>query len=734
MSLKRGKMIDSKDPRIEELFRKHGAKIEQQMNSFGSVSSESSPNFSREYSTFKQEMAPEFTSYERWCNGLGSIFHLNLSEKDEKKIKRNIEIAHLDIQPWQAFGLGFTSFLIVFFLGLLVSFSISLISGDILGGFPISLFILIIFSALFLFYFVSNYPARLANKWRLKASSQMVPAILYVVVYMRHTPNMEKAIAFASQNLEDPLALDFKKIFYDVQIGKFSSMKESLDNYLGTWRDYAPFFVESFQLIEGSLFEPDNSRRIASLEKALQVILDGVHDKMLKFVQEVKAPLQNTYMFTVVLPVLGIALLPMASAMLGGVVKWSHVFVLYTIIFPFLAFYLTDKIMVLRPGGHGESSLLEKSPFYSSYKSREHYAGAFLVCLPLILIGLIPFLFQIPSLTGAFGLKSDYSFSEIGLGFLGEGMIFDFKQGASGINGPFGAGALFLSLFIPLGIALFFSLAYLSKTKGLIEEREKTKELEAEFNNSLFQLGNRIGNGTPPELVFGKMAESSKGLVTEEFFKLVNYNVMQMGMSVEKAIFDSKTGAILHYPSNLIATSMKILVESSKKGLGIAAVSLTSISEYVKNIQKITSRLKDVLAEVVSEMKSNMTFLAPLLSGVVVGLAAMISTILTKLGETTGGDANVAGLGSLGIDTFFKVADMVPPYFLQISIGIYLIEIIFILTTALVTVDSGEDKLERTNKIGKNLFGGIIFYFFASLIAIIALFILSTFVLGGIAS
>jgi len=722
------------DPRIKEIFKKHGAKIEQRMNSFNSSdnSSNNSSNFSREYSKFKQEMAPEFSKYERWCNGLGSVFRLKLSKKDEEKIKRQLEIAHLDIEPWQSFGLGFMAFLIVFLFGLFFSVSFALIKGDIFSQFPVSLFVIILISGLFLFYFVSNYPTRLATKWRLKASSQMVPAILYTVVYMRHTPNLEKAIAFAADNLQAPLALDFKKIFYDVQIGKFSSMKESLDNYLGTWRDYAPFFIESFQLIEGSLFEPDNSRRITSLEKALQVILDGVHDKMLKFVQEVKSPLQNTYMFTVVLPVLGIALLPMASAMLGGAIRWTHVFFLYVLIFPFLAFYLTDKIMVLRPGGHGESSLLEKNPFYARYKSNDHYVKAFLICFPLIILGLLPLIFQYTSLPDILGLQKDYTFSELGLGGdLGKEKIFDFKSVEGGLNGPFGAGALFLSLFIPLGIALFFSIAYKGKTKGLIEEREKTKDLEAEFNNSLFQLGNRIGNGTPPEIVFGRIAESSKGLITEEFFKLVNYNIMQMGMSVEKAIFDSKTGAILHYPSSLIATSMKILVESSKKGLGIAAVSLTSISEYIKNIQKITSRLKDILAEVVSEMKSNMTFLAPLLSGVVVGLAAMISTILSKLGETTSGAAsNVAGISS--VNTFFQVADMIPPYFLQISIGIYLVEIIFILTTALVMVDSGEDKLERTSKIGKNLFGGIFFYFFASLVAILALSLLSILVLGGI--
>ena len=174
-------------------------------------------------------------------------------------------------------------------------------------------------------------------------------------------------------------------------------------------------------------------------------------------------------------------------------------------------------------------------------------------------------------------------------------------------------------------------MSFRARTKELIIEREKTKQLEGEFNNSLFQLGNRIGTGVPPELVFGKVAESSKGLRTEEFFKRVNYNIRQMGMSVEKAIFDPRRGAIIYYPSDLIATSMRILVESAKKGSKIAAISMMSISEYIRNIQKITSRLRDMLAEVISDMRSNMSFLAPLLSGVVVGLAAMITSILKRL-------------------------------------------------------------------------------------------------------
>ena len=376
--------------------------------------------------------------------------------------------------------------------------------------------------------------------------------------------------------------------------------------------------------------------------------------------------------------------------------------------------------MLNRPGGYGETELLEKNPLYYKYKDNKPYLIAGLICLPLIIIGLLP-LFSL-----YFGFPADFNLNLMGI--FGQGGFFDFKNNV----GPFGVGALLLSLMIPLAIALFFSIAYKYKTKEVIIYRQNTKQLESEFNSTLFQLGNRLGNGMPPELAFGKIAELSKNLKTADFFARVNYNIRQNGMSAEKAIFDKSRGAIIYYPSQLIATSMRILIESSKKGLKVAAVSLMSISEYMKNIQKINIRLKDMLAEVISDMKSNMTFLAPLLSGVVVGLAAMIVSILSKLelDKLKGVEPFAAGNieNILGI---FELTKMIPPYFLQIIVGIYIIEVIFILTKTLVTVDVGEDKLELTNQTGKNLTRGILLYTIVSLVTIISLSLLSSLVLGG---
>ena len=713
---------------VEEILRKYGSKIESQIKT---SSANEGLDYSQAYIKFKEEMSPEVSRYERWAKSLGNVIKLKVSEKDSLKIKKFLDIAHLDLEPWQPLTLSAMAFLGGLLLGVLISLAVFFLRG--FTGFPVLFFFLSIMFSSFVFYFVKGYPERLANSWRLKASSQMVPAILYLVVYMRHTPNLERAVEFASEHLEYPLALDFKKVFYDVQIGRFSSIKESLDNYLETWRDYSVEFIESFHLIESSLFEPDNSRRILTLEKSLEVVLDGVYDKMLRFTHNVKSPLTNVYMLGVVLPTLGLALLPLATAMLGGLLNWVHIFILFNLIIPFFVFYLTDKVLFLRPGGHGESSLLERNPLYPRYKSNAPYFKAFFMVLPFFVIGLIPFIFQYTPFPELLGLQKDYTFSQLGFGFFGDEKIFGFVETSSGTAGPLGVVALLLSMFIPLGLALFFALSFNEKTKELIIEREKTNQLEAEFNNSLFQLGNRIGNGVPPEIAFGKIAESSKGLMTEDFFRRVNYNIRQMGMSVERAIFDPNRGAAIYYPSDLISTSMKILVEASKKGLQIAALSLMSISEYVKNIQKITSRLKDLLAEVVSDMKSNMSFLAPLLSGVVVGLAAMITSILTRLKINELGGEGAETFGNLGnIINIFDVTAMIPPYFLQIIIGLYLVQIVFILTRTLVTIDSGEDRLERANKTGKNLMSAIIFYFITSFLAVTMLFVLTSIVVGGL--
>lgn len=733
------------DKKVDEILQKYSQKIEKEIKGYESINPQIIPgsnnlgdvrevSVSKDYSQFKSDMMPELSRYEKWVKSLGSFIKIKLSVKDEIKISKQLSAAHLDLIPGEVIGLAMISFLLVFFIGILISIAVWLLGSP----FPTLFLFLILITSFFLFYYFYSMPGRLAIKWRLKAGSQMVPAVLYTVIYMKHTSNLERAISFVGQHIDAPLSLDFRKVLWDVETGKFSSIKDSLDTYLDSWRETNMEFVESFHLIESSLYEPDENRRIEILERALRVILDGVHEKMLKYTYTIKAPLTNLYMLGIVLPTLGLALLPLASTLLNGMINWIHVFVLFNLIIPFLVFYLTLQIMLKRPGGYGETTLLEKNPFYYKYKSNAPYWKAFWICFPFLLLGLVPLIMGYTPIPEWIGIKSDYALADLGLGIFGNGNLFGFEEVNGVIIGPFGFFSLLLSLFIPFSIAMFFALSFSLKTKELIKSRDETKDLEKEFNSSLFILGNRLGDGIPAEIAFAKVAESAKGQKTEKFFQIVNTNIQSMGMSLEEAIFNPKRGALVYYPSNLIATSMRILIQSVKKGLKVAAQSLMSISEYVRDIQKINERLRDLLADVVSDMRSNMTFLAPLLAGIVVGLASMITGILGNLEgliKLSGGDSSGIGFnlgGIVGEGGLFSIQNMIPPYFMQIAIGLYIVQIIFVLTGTLVTIDAGEDKLKKTNETGKNLMKGIVLYLITAFISVIALSLLASVALSGL--
>ncbi|MEK6872996.1 MAG: hypothetical protein AABW90_03210 [Nanoarchaeota archaeon] len=710
----------------KEVLEKYSRKIEQEVSSENRKLDIS--EISQEYRIFKRDMMPDFSRYERWVRSLGTKIRVKISPKEDIKFRQQLVAAHIDLEPTEVVGFAVITSLLLFFLGVLASIAIWFINES----FPAFFLFLILIVSMFLFYYFYSMPNRLAVRWRLKASSQMVPAVLYTVIYMKHTSNLERAISFVAQQIEPPLALDFKKVIWDVETGKFSNIKDSIDNYLDFWKDYNIEFVESFHLIESSLYEPDNSRRIQILERALRVILDGVYERMLKYTHSIKSPLTNIYMLGIVLPTLGLALLPLASTLLGGAVRPHHIFVFFNLIIPFFVFYLVSQVMLKRPGGYGETDLLENNPYYYEYNSKKPYLIALLIAVPIFLIGILPLIFGYTPIPQWLGLNNDFD-NPSWLRFLGA-KSFDFIDISRGKVGPFGTFALLLSLLVPFSVSIFFMIAFSMKTKNLIKARTQTEDLENEFNSSLFTLGNRLGDGIPAEVAFAKVAESMKGQKTADFFRIVNVNVRSMGMSLESAIFDQRRGALVYYPSNLISTSMKILIESVKKGLKVAAESLMSISEYVRNIQKINERLRDLLADVVSDMRSNMTFLAPLLAGIVVGLAAMITGILSQLKiltELKGGD--ITGLGNLAnITRLFNVENMISPYHMQLAIGIYIIEIIFILTGALVTIDSGEDRLRRTYEVSRSLLKGGLLYLITAFFSILALSLLASVALQGV--
>ncbi|MEK6907583.1 MAG: hypothetical protein AABW45_03575 [Nanoarchaeota archaeon] len=706
------------DDDVKRILDKYKGKIKENIDTVEDY--EPSETFSQEYKTFREEsLSATLSAYENLCNNVGTVVSIKPKEDDRKKLEDSIEAVHLEITPEKAAGFAVFISLIMIIFSLILAGALYFSSGDFSTALVLPM-ILIMVSVL-LIKPLTNIPNYIAAKYRLRASNQMVLCILYIVMYMRHTSNLEHAVKFSSDHIGNPLALDLRKVFWDIETGKYSNIKESLNVYLTKWRSYNLEFVESFHLIQGSLLESSDDRRVTLLEKALEVILSGTYEKMLHYAQELQNPITMLHMLGVILPILGLVILPLFGSLVQGLgsTKIIFLFLIYNIVLPITVYVIGINVLSKRPTGYSESDLIKENPELAKYKNilinignREVQINpfwiSFLIFALVSSISVIPILFSILNLqdTKFMGLNFiDYKI-ENGLPCTAQ---------AQACYGPFGVGAVLLSLALPLGIALGLGTYYKLRTRKLIKIRNETKKLELEFAGSLFQLGNRIGDGIPVEAAFGDVARNMEGTPTGDFFRRVAINIQKLGMSTKEAIFNKQNGAIWFYPSSLIESSMKVLLESSRKGPLVVSKALVSISLYIDKIHQVNERLKDLLSEIISSMKSQISFLTPVISGIVVGISTMIVTILGKLTEqltqTTQLNQGEAGFGGLGaISGLFEIKNIIPSYYLQLIIGLYLVEIVIILTILSNGIENGADSLNEEYYLGSNLYKSSITY------------------------
>lgn len=657
---------------------------------------------SREYLQFKKEMLPGHMSwYEKGCNFSEKILKMKPKKAKVAALQESIDICHLNITPT-----GAASFAVLIPIAVIL---IGLVQFIITGSLFFTMFL--IFSGLVLMIPLQKYPSLLANGWRMKASNQMVLSVFYVVTYMRHTSNLELAIEFASDHLAPPLSLDLKKVVWNVETEKYESVKESLDMYLETWRKWNLEFIEAFHLIEGSLFEGSEDRRLAMLDKSLDVILDETYEKMLHYAHNLKSPITMLHMMGVILPILGLVILPLVVSFMEGV-SWYHIAVLYNIIFPVGVYWLGKNILSTRPTGYGDTDASETNPELKKYRNLIIKLGGHEIKIPpiaisviiivfFIFIGLIPLFVHMAVPDPEFDIRIAPGFTLLG--------YRESSKDPNVIIGPFGIGSSILSFAFPLAFGIGIGVYYRIKSKNVMKIRNQAKKLESEFASALFQLGNRLGDGLPAELAFSKVAEVMEDTVSGRFFQLVSTNIRKLGMGVKEAIFNPRSGALVSFPSNIIESSMKVMIESVKKGPKIAAQALMNVSRYIKEIHKVDERLKDLMADIISSMKSQIKFMTPAISGIVIGITSMISTILGSLGaqmqklSAAEGAQRIGGVAGL-------FGDGIPTYYFQIVVGLYVVQIVYILTILGNGIENGADKLNERYTLGQNMIKSTILY------------------------
>ncbi len=634
--------------------------------------------YTEEYYRFLKDIKkyPQ-TIYEKLCWKAKKLLHVKPDAKTEAKLKADIETAYMNITPEGVLALS----LVIFLVGAFFTAFVLLLTRDVL----FTLFFFLIFSGFAWYSF--KYPEIKSREVQVKMSSDVVIAILYMVISMRIAPNLERAFKFAAENLSGPLSWDLKRFLWNLEVGKYPSFHLAFEAYVAKWKDKNEEFVEALQLLKAASGER-RERMLSLLDEAVEVILYGTRERMHVYSRKLRMPVMLIYSMGILLPIIGLVMFPIFSIFMSDLVKPLFLFLLYDVALPVVLLGVISNLLRTRPVTFSQPdvSMVKGLPRLGKFKlfGRE--------------ISVLPF----SVLSGLF--------------FVIPGAINVSKTQLTSVESIY--LQLLYSFFITFGVALAIVVYCFLDAFQKIRVRKKIEKIEEEFGEALYQIGNQIAGGRPLEVALSRAVADMKNLEISDLFKEIIDKMKYLGVTLEQAIFDKSFGALRKYPSRLIASVLKVLVKSMQKSYTLAALTALTLARYMKGVKNTKEEIMDMLSETITSMNFLANFLAPLIAGIIVTLGTVIIQIIFRLQEKLS-----SLMSSSTIPTnipfifwgFMGKTHALPitPAAFQLIVGLYVVEVSVVISYFINRLEYGEDAIGLRNTIYKTVFVAVTVYAFA---------------------
>ncbi len=532
-----------------------------------------------------------------------------------------------------------------------------------------------------MYYWFDRYPIKKAEEEKSRVIITMPEIVNYMAMYLKLTPNLERAIEFAAEHGKGPIVEDLKRITWGLRTGEYTTAEEGLDEIAYKWGKYSPEFKRALMIIRGSIIETDEAKRDILLEKAVKELTEGIKRDMEVYIEKMRTPSVYLYYAGILLPLMLIVLLPVGAMFAQmEILNIFTIAFLYNVLIPLVVYYIAKGILSKKPEVFEAPKIPKNHPELPKKGmikiGKRSYPVGFLAA---VVSGAVLLLF---------------------LGFL-----------EPTLNPPDITKQYHVPYFTYMGIILAAILGVSIYLYGITKDRrnfqKKIMELEEDFQDSIYVLASRLGEGKPLEEALRytyEFFEETPGMI-KDLFKKTYDNVIGFGMTLKSALFDPTYGSLRNIPSDIIKTAFRIVVDSIGLGAQQAAKSLISLSLQIKDSQELRRYLRKLLLEITSTMKVVMIFIAPVILGITVSLQKMMLDTVQSIGQTS----LISGVGetSTKLNLPFKIGGGVTVsidfmQFILISL-IYLIEIIILLTYFTTYIEEGRNKLAFKNRLAKNL-------------------------------
>jgi len=499
--------------------------------------------------------------YEELCGSLGKTLKVKISEKEREKLGQSIDFLDIKATPEETQGLAMALGLSGAIIGIAVIAALSVTAGFsalwmLFAGFPA-----------LLFFYLKRYPVLKAESEKRKAAAQMPAVMSYMIMSLRISPNVEKAVEFSARHSSGLFRTRLEGILFNIRTGR-GDAEAGLLGLAGDFKKWDEF-GRCMQLVMASGLERTEDRRQATLDKAAEVLLAGLAQRTEREARALNTPVMIVFTFGVILPLIFIAIIPFMSLM-GMQVGEATVAILYVVGLPIMLYALvrfvasSRPMTIIAPRVPGEKRLF------------------------------------IAALVGATA------------------------GAASGAAVVLGKGTLGSLEYVPMlwasaaGIGVFL----LVSTLKTVKLRKRVKETERGFAENLHQLGVLLSEGRPFE---DAMQRSDS-----QFFRSTAGSIRKLNTNISGAFFDSRFGSLREVYSDTIRSAAEILASISDKGSDALASVSFRIAEHIGNLKKTEFEIERTLGGVVSSMRIIALFVAPIVGGMISSMSIVLAETMAK--------------------------------------------------------------------------------------------------------
>lgn len=519
--------------------------------------------------------------------------------------------------------------------------------------------------------YVSEYPKIHAKFLKIHTLGDIPEIQSYIVMSMKLVPNMERAIIFAAENSFRPLARDLKKLIWDIHIRTFSNMDEALIAFSNQWGKNSEYFKRSIHLVKSSLSEPDEAQRIMTLNKSLDIVLEGTENMMDSFAAKLKTPTYVLFSIFILIPLALVALIP-AVSIVGVRIDTLTLVLIYNIGLPIFTFIYSEFILMQRPATFSPPKISVKHPELSNISSTR---------IKIAIVTLI---------------------AGTAIGF--SGCILLYYSNPFNIISKDAMEGLILPTFpVVWAIAAMITIYCLGVYIPYKKIRDDIKQIEREFADAMFILGRRISEGRSAEEAFMHTSETMKGSKIGEAFADISRNLSSMRTTLHGAIFNEEYGAFRDIYSDRVHTIMKLLTESVHRSHEAAGMAIIKLADHLKELQDVEQNIIRTLFDVTSTMRSTAIIFAPLIAGVTLALSEVIQKILLNISKESRNLPDEYNIGDFMKEAGTGMTQSVPPDIFLLVVGIYMILLVIILTRFAGGIEYGDDRPQFMYDLGQTL-------------------------------